>query len=68
MTDNTQSCSYYCSHLDCIKSQRDELRDKYVLPVSTDRPVPTDAQLNELHARLGGRPLVPTYNERKVKP
>ena len=68
MTDNTRSCSYYCDHLDCIKSQRDELRDKYVLPVSTDRPVPTDAQLKELHTRLGGRPLVPTYNEQKVKP
>ena len=68
MTDNIHSCGYHCSVPACVMSQRDALRDKYVLPVSTDRPVPTDAQLQELHTRLGGRPLVPTYNERKVKP
>jgi hypothetical protein len=60
------SCGYHCHIPACIKAQRDWLRDQYVVPVD-DRPVPTDAQLNELHNRLGGRPLVPTYNESKVK-
>ena len=29
MTDEIHSCSYFCHKPDCIKVQRDELRDKY---------------------------------------
>ena len=28
MTDEIHSCSYYCQNLECIKKQRDELRDQ----------------------------------------
>ena len=31
MTD-IHSCSYYCHKPECIKAQRDELRDKYIKP------------------------------------
>ena len=59
------SCGYHCDLPACVKAQRDELRDKYIKPVD-DRPVLTDAQLNELHSRLGGTPTKPTYNETKL--
>lgn len=28
MTDDLHSCSYYCDRIECIKRQRDELREK----------------------------------------
>lgn len=31
MTD-IHSCSYYCDRLECIKAQRDELRDRLAQP------------------------------------
>jgi hypothetical protein len=41
MTDDIHSCSYYCDRPECIKAQRDELRDR-ILPASEaadgDRP------------------------------
>ena len=67
MTDTIHSCGYHCDKPACIKAQRNELRDKYVRSVEA-RPVPTDAQLNELHHRLGGTPKLATYNESKVRP
>lgn len=30
MKNNIHSCSYYCHIPECIKAQRDELRDKFV--------------------------------------
>jgi len=32
------TCSYYCLRPECIKAQRDELRDKYVICGNVDRP------------------------------
>ena len=32
MTDDIHSCSYYCHIPECIKAQRDELRDKLAQP------------------------------------
>ncbi len=28
MTDDIHSCSYYCDRIECVKRQRDELREK----------------------------------------
>jgi hypothetical protein len=28
MTEEVHSCSYYCEHPECIRAQRDELRDR----------------------------------------
>jgi len=32
IADEIHSCSYYCDRPECIKAQRDELRDKLVQP------------------------------------
>lgn len=29
--DEVHSCSYYCHYPECIKAQRDAMRDKYVV-------------------------------------
>jgi hypothetical protein len=29
MANDIHSCSYYCTRPDCVKAQRDELRDKF---------------------------------------
>ena len=49
MTD-VHSCSYYCDRPECIKAQRDELRDRLVS--MTDRELMQQA-LDALEANLG---------------
>ena len=49
MTD-IHSCSYYCDRPECIKAQRDELRDRLVS--MTDRELMQQA-LDALEANLG---------------
>lgn len=31
MTDDIHSCSYYCERPACVRAQRDELRDRFML-------------------------------------
>lgn len=33
MTDDIHSCGYYCERPACVRAQRDELRDRFVVPV-----------------------------------
>ena len=35
--DSIHSCSYYCQHPKCIERQRDELREKYIVPAQEFR-------------------------------
>lgn len=37
--EHIHTCSYFCHRPDCIKAQRDELRDTYVMPNLKDHEV-----------------------------
>ena len=45
------SCSYYCDRPDCIKAQRDELRDKVLNRTWVGL---TDAEIEELDMAIDG--------------
>jgi hypothetical protein len=48
------SCSYYCNRPECIKAQRDSLRDKYV---SREWVSLTDDQIKEIIGNWGDTPI-----------
>ncbi len=37
MIDSVHSCSYYCHRPECIRRQRDELRDNFIVALYSDQ-------------------------------
>jgi hypothetical protein len=53
--DEVHSCSYYCHYPECIKAQRDAMRDKYVVDDSLGKhyDMGWNAALDEVIERIG---------------
>ena len=56
MTDDMHSCSYYCDRPECIKRQRDELRERME---RVERDTPTLVHLRNLAMRYTVEARIP---------